>query len=76
MSAASVTVEVGYTTQRPVRPDQHYSYVTIPLCITDTGSDTAVKHAEQYAVMEAHGMVAARRPVVMVTSTRIVQETL
>jgi hypothetical protein len=28
---ATITVAVGWTSQRPVIPDQHISYVTVPL---------------------------------------------
>lgn len=76
VNATSVTVEVGYTTERPVVPDQRWSYVTVPLYIRDTGDPASVRNAELVAMAEALGAVEGRRPVVMVTSMRIVMEVL
>lgn len=86
MSAASVTVAVGYTSQYPVIPDQHISYVTVPVNFrvwwgAPTPDD--VRMAERWAILEAFGTVAARTrgsgiwpAVSMITSLNIVKETL
>ena len=54
-----ITIRVGYTTVRPVVPDQHYSYVTV---------DAAGYHD---ASLQAAQWVASRRGVEMVTSTEL-----
>lgn len=86
MSAASVTVAVGYTSQYPVIPDQHVSYVTVPLDFWawfGQPDRDDVRTAEKRAMLEAFGAVAARTrgsgiwpAVSMITSLNIVQETL
>ena len=86
MSTASVTVAVGYTSQYPVVPDQHMSYVTVPLYrpwLFMMYPDEHVQRCERAAMLEAFGAVAARTrgsgiwpAVSMITSLNIVQETL
>lgn len=87
MSTASVTVAVGYTSQYPVIPDQHISYVTVPLdfphLLAGLDFDWWTRKVERRAMLEAFGAVAARTrgsgiwpAVSMITSLNIVQETL
>lgn len=52
-----ITVRVGYTTQRPIVVDQHFSYVTVG---TNSFTEASLVAAQQ---------VGARKGVVMVTST-------
>jgi hypothetical protein len=54
-----ITVRVGYTTVRPIVPDQHYSYVTV---------DAGGYHD---ASLQAAQWVASRPGVEMVTSTEL-----
>lgn len=87
MSTASVTVAVGYTSQYPVIPDQHISYVTVGLDLFElyrvNGYFEHIRPIELQATLEAFGAVAARTrgsgiwpAVSMITSLNIVQETL
>lgn len=71
-----VTVEVGYSTRRPVVPGERWSYVTLPLSVQDTSDPGSVRTAEWWAMAEAYGAVLSRRPVAMVTSMCIVAMTL
>lgn len=57
-------VDVGFTTRRPVVPDQHMSRVTV---LADSDND---------AICTAFAMVYGRAGVVMVTSTTILSVVL
>lgn len=87
MSTASITVAVGWTSVRPVIPDQHISYVTVPIECAEFGfaidGMRGLRAFERIAILEAFGVVAARThatqwmpKVEMITSMNIVKETL
>lgn len=80
---ATITVAVGWTSVRPVIPDQHISAVTVPLHLPAVVDDAAVRIAERHAMVKAFETVAARThatqwmpKVEMITSMNIVKEVL
>ena len=62
----TVTVLVGWTSHRPVRPDEHVSAVTVAVPFTST-----LAAAELEASLIAVAMVICRPPCEMPTSTTI-----
>jgi hypothetical protein len=56
----TITVLVGWTSERPIIADQYVSAVTIPLALSPYPTDADVRAAIRWAKLEAFEAVQAR----------------
>lgn len=66
-----VSVAVGWTTTRPIIPDEHVSFICLAVEPDDPTDPASVARAELGATLTAAQWVMGRRGAQMPTSTRI-----